>query len=181
VTTPDALADPPRKTSWKRWIIATACVLAAATIAYLTPPKPGPVKVWFVGTTNEFGTNKLVFTGTNGVKGGIEIYACVVTGAVDLATAKRRKLLAYDEIFFGVPAAQTNEFALNAPPKGVPYGVAWNFAERRTGSTPSADFRVWLSQSLHAHHMRVLGERVNIWSAYQWIPSTEIKDKPSSR
>src|SRR5690349_11070987 len=74
--TPDELASPPRKAKWKRWAIALACVVAAATIALLaSAPKPEPVKVWFVRATNEAGVKKLVFEGTNGLPCRVACFA----------------------------------------------------------------------------------------------------------
>jgi hypothetical protein len=40
--TPDALPPPPRKASWKRWVVAVACVLVIAAFAlFLKAPPPG--------------------------------------------------------------------------------------------------------------------------------------------
>src|SRR5262245_59674389 len=61
---PDELPNPPRKASWKRWSLALAGVLAIVlAVLFLKGPGPEPVKVWFVGTTNENGQKMLLFEG----------------------------------------------------------------------------------------------------------------------
>jgi len=70
----DVLPGPPRKTSWKLWVVVVACAAAVITIALLAiPSKPAPIRVWFVGTTNDAGVKKLVFAGTNGLATKVEI------------------------------------------------------------------------------------------------------------
>src|SRR5437762_14372749 len=79
----DAAISQPRKRGWKAWLLGLACVVAVITIVFLaTAPKPEPVKVWFVRSTNEMGEKKLFFQGTNGIPKQVYYVACVATGAV---------------------------------------------------------------------------------------------------
>ena len=67
MTTSDELVSPPRKTSWKWWAVALACVLAIIAVALLLPaPTPQPARIWFVRSTNVNGVKTLLFEGTNG-------------------------------------------------------------------------------------------------------------------
>ena len=59
--TPDAASTQPRKRSWKRLIVALACVVAVTIIALLAKaPRKEPVTVRFVRSTNEMGIKKLI-------------------------------------------------------------------------------------------------------------------------
>ncbi|HYV26300.1 MAG TPA: hypothetical protein VFA77_02120, partial [Candidatus Eisenbacteria bacterium] len=63
--TPIEPASPPRKASWKRWIVAIAGVLViAALVFFLQAPEPEHVSVTFAGTTSYNGRKTLVFKGT---------------------------------------------------------------------------------------------------------------------
>src|SRR4051812_21164824 len=79
-TTPDELPGQPRKTSWKRWTLAFACVLAIAlAVLFLKAPAPEPVSVRFVGSTNDDGRKMLIFKGTNGTAKAISCRAYFTT------------------------------------------------------------------------------------------------------
>jgi hypothetical protein len=177
VTTPHAPADPPRKTSWKRWIIATAGVVAVITIALLAiPPKPEPVRVWFVGTTNDAGVKKLVFAGTNGLATKAEIHAYSYTDEPN-----NRKLIdglnPRDEDGYAIPrAGETFTFLLKAAPNGVPYRVRWEFHERRDKMTRWGEVREGVYGILRAHGMTALARPFAPGTRGPDIPSTEIKE-----
>src|SRR5215470_3905307 len=64
--TPIESPNPLRKASWKRWVIAAACVAAIAlAVLFLKSSAPEKVSVRFVESFSENGQKKLLFEGTN--------------------------------------------------------------------------------------------------------------------
>src|SRR5262249_15985421 len=123
--TPDELASQPHKASWKRWIIALACVLAIIAAALLLiPPTPERVKIWSVGSTNVNGKKMLVFEGTNGTARRISYYAATTTNTTvsfrppDLRTPYNVDPDAVDsQLDAGASPGERFTFSLAMPPK----------------------------------------------------------------
>ena len=178
--TPDEPSAAPRKRSWKRLIVVLACVVVVITIVLLAlAPKQEPVKVWFVRATNELGEKTLVFEGTNGAPKQLYYAACVSTGNVRHPSMPPGLRPGYN-LISSVGAARTNfSFTLNAPSNGVPYPVMWRFADMRPAQTRWERFRMACFNFFSNHHMPALANRFVPAIHWHYIPSTEIKEKPS--
>src|SRR5690242_13354851 len=150
--TSDELPRPPRKRRWKRWIVALACVVAVTIVALLPEtPKKEPVRVWFVRSTNEMGTNKLVFRGTNSIAREIAFSAWLFTGAIPHGKAQADADLFIDVTYDSVAARTNFYFALNAPPNAVPYYVEWKFVDLWRPKTRWYIFRLECCNFFCAH------------------------------
>jgi hypothetical protein len=175
--TSDAASTQPRKRTWKRLIVVLACVVAVVTIALLaTPPKPEPVKVWFVRATNEAGVKKLVFEGTNGIPKRIEFVAVAVTGAIRQIKMPVGPDLPYSGTNNYASGGTIFSFTMKAPPKDVPYFVMWKFYDVESPKTRWWRFRVGCCNFLGAHGMPNVADRLFPWVEQHYIPSSEIKE-----
>jgi hypothetical protein len=175
--TSDAASTPPRKRSWKRLVVALACVVAVTIIALLAnTPKNQPVTVRFVRSTNELGIKKLVFEGMNGLPREIKLFAGVVTGAIHHAKAPAP----VDPVYgwtITIPAAGTNfYFTLEAPSNDVPYYVMWWFYDIGSFATRWGRLRMGCRDFFRTHGMPRLAERFAFTADVHYIPSTEIKE-----
>ena len=174
---PDAASSEPRKRSWKRWIVALACVVAVAIVALLAnTPKKEPVKVWFVNSTNHFGYKELVFQGTNGIPRQIWLSASVFTGAIHQAKAPAGLSPPYySDIAW--PAAGTNfSFTLWKPRKDVSCYVMWHFDDFSAPATRWKRFRVRCYCFFRMHRMPALARPFEARAEVHYIPSTELKE-----
>jgi len=171
------LSSQPTKRGRKTWLIGLAVVVAVATIALLaTPPKPEPVRVWFVRATNELGVKKLVFEATNGFPRGMVFYAGVFTGAIPHPKTQAPDY-PVDGGIFALPAAGANfSFTLNAPSNDAPYFVTWEFQETKSLATRWGRFQMRCYDFCNAHGMTGLAGRFAAWRSVHYIPSTEIKE-----
>jgi hypothetical protein len=152
-------------------------VVAVVTIVLLaTPPKPEPVKVWFVRATNYPDHKRLVFQGTNGTLERIELDAYAITGAVRHVSTMAGLGPTYHYTSAGVAAGTNFYFALEAPPKDVPYFVMWQFREMGGVSMPWEGFRWRCFKFFYAHGMHRLARRFEPTPEEHYIPSTEIKE-----
>jgi len=175
--TPDAASFQPRKRSWKRLIVALACVVAVVTIVLLaTPPKPEPVKVWFVRATNVLGEKKLVFEGTNGSPREIVAFAVVVTGSAGSAKAPAGPVPSYDVSRAEAAVRTSFTLALATPPKDVPYRVMWWFDDIHYPQTREGRFRKACCYFFVNHGMPALARRFARKPDVHYIPSSEIKE-----
>ena len=171
------LASPPRKAKWKRWAIALACVLAAATIALLaSAPKPKQVKVWFVRATNEAGVKKLVFEGTNGRRGGIGLVVCIVPGVIGEHKNPDDGFQVLSWTNTTVARGTNSYFTLEPPAKGVSYYVAWSFYHTPPPPAAWVKFRVACWRYFSTHSMPRLARYFAFKAEMHYIPSTEIKE-----
>ena len=162
-------------------MIGLACVLAVITITLLaTPPKPEPVKVWFVRATNEAGVRKLVFEGTNGTVGMIQVDACVVTGAVRQVKIPTDSVVFYDTHDAVVTGGGSFKFILLAPQGDVPYSVRWDFYTLERPGTLLGKLRWDCYDFLFVHGMPRLAQLFSSKAATHYIPSSEIRNKPLS-
>jgi len=174
---PDAASSVPRKRGRKAWLVGLACVVAVVTIVLLaTPPKPEPVRVWFVRATNESGVKRLVFEGTNGMTKEIPLSVAIITGGMSYA----KTLAALPNVIYAtemeLPARASFHFTLSAPQKGVPYDVVWDFEDDTRVPTRWERFRSGCCNFLIAHGMRRLAARFEPTPRTHIIPSTEIKE-----
>jgi hypothetical protein len=182
--TPDAASTQPRKRRWKRLIVALACVVAVVTIVLLaTPPKPEPVKVWFVGYTNDYGRKWLVFAGTNGTPIQTEVDSCVVTGEIWQVRARIPNYQTLVPILASLPEARTStprgecfRFTLPVPHKEVPYCVIWYVPDFVDPAWRYGRLRWGCYKFLVAHHMPRLAQYLVPYGKLHYIPSTEIKE-----
>ena len=182
--TPIEPASPPRKASWKRWVVVAACAAAVATIAFVAiPPKPEPVRVWFVGYTNQFGRKCLVFEGTNGTPAQIEVNARVVTGEIRQVRATipnaetlDRTLTNRFEARTSTPRGECFRFIVPVPRKDVPYCVIWHVPEFLRPTWRYGKLRGGCYDFLMAHNMPRLAGYVAPYGKLHYIPSTEIKE-----
>src|SRR5689334_8163973 len=119
--TAEELPSQPRKASWKRWIVVLAGVVAVIMIALLAiAPKKEPLKVWSVGSTNEWGVKKLVFEGTNGSSSEIVFFATANTGAVVQAKRPRPFRPPVDATIVRAAEGTNFNFTLKAPSNDFP-------------------------------------------------------------
>jgi hypothetical protein len=168
--TPDELPSPPRKASWKRWTLVLACAVAVVTIVSLAiPPKPEPVKVWFVRATNEGGVKRLVFEGTNGVPRQIVFFVYAVIGAIPGGSVTNSASAV-------VAPGAVSTFTLTAPPTGVSYYVAWGFIDRERANTLWCRARIRCGYFFIAHGMPLLADFLDPAPKVRYIPSSEIKE-----
>jgi hypothetical protein len=175
--TSDAASTQPRKRPWKRLIVALACVVAVTTIALLaTPPKPEPVKVWFVRATNELGERKLVFQGTNGIRGGIIYTACIPTNSRLIPRVVFSGEVYHSYVTSRAEAGENFTFTLNAPPKGAVYNVMWWFDDIPFHKTRWGRLGGACYDFFRTHGMRDLAGRFVTTPELHYIPSTEIKE-----
>jgi len=175
--TPEELPNPPRKASWKRWIVVLAGVVAVITIAPLAiPPKNEPVKVWFVRSRNEFGYKELFFQGTNTTRREIEFVSGLFTGVVNRATTRATSPPFYGWIIATAAVGTNSCFSLVAPSNDVPYCVIWEFHDSPRALTRWGRFRKGCHDFLNAHGMPALAERLAPTPKIHYIPSTEIKE-----
>src|SRR5438132_14306472 len=78
--TPDELPSPQRKASWKRWTLASACVLVIIAVALFLKGQIGRASCSeFVCSTNVNGVKTLVLQGTNGTAGKVAFDAWFTT------------------------------------------------------------------------------------------------------
>ena len=173
----DELPSPPRKTSRKRWAVALTCVVAVTMVVLLaTPPKPEPVKVWFVRATNEGGVKKLVFEGTNGLTNRITYYAYLSPRSKRYVTTPGAWAPYYDLASGGKGPGESFTFTLKAPPKDVPYYVKWSFDDNPWHTTRSGGFRMACYNFLLTHGKFRLAEHFKPKVDFHYIPSSEIKE-----
>ena len=176
----DAANSEPMALRPKVWMIMLAVVVAALTIAFfLTQPKPEPVKVWFVRTTNlldmgrlvlqkdgsiplippQPGTHKaLLFKGTNATLREIQFAAELFMGAMGQAKAPIGFQRHYSHTFANVAAGTNFNFTLLPPPEDVSYYVVWQFNEKRRPPTRSEKFRIACYNFFRAYEMPSLAE-----------------------
>jgi hypothetical protein len=175
--TPDAASTQPRKRGWKRWTLALACVVAVVTIVLLaTPPKPEPVKVWFVGSTNYNGIRTLHFKGTNGLPRATWYSASVVLTSVKKAQASGLAPVYHSPAFGLALSGGTFTFSLDAPPQGTEWCVTWASSGNDFAQTRWEGVREGCSAFLGNLGMRKLARRFSVPSHTHYIPSTEIKE-----
>jgi hypothetical protein len=165
-------------------MVALGCVVAVTTVALLSlTPKKEPVKVWFVRSTNELGTNKLVFQGTNGISGEIEYFACVITNSIRHTDPRLRDPETlnevrpfYSELTRRAASGETFYFNLEVPPKGTSYYLMWASDDRGQTATPWRRFRMVCYDFFRGHGMGRIAERFAPRIEMHYIPSTEFKE-----
>jgi hypothetical protein len=124
--TSDAASSQPRKRSWKRLIVALACVVAIALAALLLPaPTPRPARIWFVRSTNVNGVKTLVFQGTNGTSGKVAFDAWFTTNLTASYRLEAIPTDAEEVARQSVPPGESFTFTLVAPPKEPASRLMW--------------------------------------------------------
>ena len=171
------LSSQPTKRGRTAWLIALAVVVAVVTVVLLaTPPKPEPVKVWFVGTTNEGGVKRLVFEGTNGMPTQIEFTVCVATGVVYNGDTVVDWRNVYSEDIVTSNSGAKVHLAPLAPPNDASYCVMWWFKDALHPTPRWEGFRWRCNEFLSAHGMPRLAARFVPAPKTHYIPSTSIKE-----
>ena len=162
---------------WKRLIVVLAGVVAVTVIALLAlTPKKEPVRVWFVGYTNDMGQKRLVFGGSNSLPRQIGFSVCVFTGEIHHAKAPADLEPYNDWVVGGRTEEGSFPFTLYVPPKGVPYYVAWALYQTPPSTTRWWRFRMGCGRFFARHGMPRLARRVAPKPDTHYIPSTEIKE-----
>ena len=158
-------------------VVVLAFVVAVIAIVLLaTPPKPELVKVRFVGTTNEFGTNKLVFEGTNGTEGMIVVFVGVIMVTTDETKPPVPLSTANSWTHMNVPARTNFYFSQAPPPERVSYSVKWGFSPVRAADTRREKFQMGCFKFFMTLRMSGLAMRFVPKAEMHSIPSTEIKE-----
>ena len=169
--------SPPGKRSWKRWILASACVLAiAVAVLFLKAPTRDPVSIWFVRSTNINGVKTLVFQGTNGTAGKI---ACDAWFTTNLPASYRLNALPADyedAARQSVLPGKSFTFSLVAPPREPASRLMW------CCSGPELDTKRWVrlraecADFLDGHGMPALAASIAPWSHRHYIPAADFKE-----
>ena len=175
--TPIEPPTPPRKASWKRWIVAVACVAAIALAAlFLKAPVPEKVSVWFVGSTNVNGVKRLVFEGTNGLPRRIMYFAAVYPTATDPTRTNGFPAFSVEPAGAEVHAGEAFTFPLNAPGSDTNWMVAWWTWESEQPLTRWEETRMELNEFLRTHNMPAFADRLAVHAKVHIIPASEIKE-----
>ena len=188
--TPDVLPSPPRKASWKRWIVVSAGVLAITlAVLFLKAPAPEPVSVRFVGSTDDNGKRVLRFKGTNGLPRGIAYWAHVSltlsngtqTAAVTSPPQSpdrqfRRGLDPYLPSVCVASPRETFTFSLEVPPKGTNWQVVWSFSDPDHIPTRWENLRWRCADFLASHKLTWLAVRIQPVDVFYYTPWTETKE-----
>ena len=168
--TPDAPPNPPRKVSWKRWIVVLAGVLAIVlAVLFLKAPVPEPVSVRFVRSTNEDGKKKFVFLGTNGSTKRISYFACVAPTAPHESPA-------FDVAGGTAYRGETFTFSLDEPANGTNWQVTWFFWDPDWEKARWTKARMACGLFLATHHMSAIAQVIVHTPQRHFIPASELKD-----
>jgi len=174
--TPNELPAQPRKPSRKRWILASACVLAIALGApVLKGPTSEPFSIWYVRSTNYNGMKMLLFEGTNGTPDAIRYLVRITT---NLTISPFPKNIPNDfniETSVRAGAGESFTFSFVAPPNEAAWRVAWTSARVMYNLTPGEVRRYRWAVFLNNHGMRALAWRISPWTHLHYIDATDIK------
>src|SRR5262245_24560551 len=175
--TPDTLASPPRKISWKRWAVALACVPAIIIVALLLKaPTPAPARIWFVRSTNVNGVKTFVFEGTNGTAGKVAFDAWFTT---NMSARYRLNALPTDDeetARQSIPPGQSFTFTLVAPPKEPATRLMWVCSGPELEPKRWVRFRADCADFLDGHGMPALAARFAPYPIRQVFPAEEMKE-----
>jgi len=155
----DELPSPPRKSSWKRWTLAVACVVAIAlalAALFLKAPTSDPVAVTFLRSTNYNGQKTLVFSLTNGLPRKIGWYARIHTTPPGTNDPSGRLHIYHNPAVGEVEAGRAFTFALDAPPTGTDWRMIWLYVDPGNVPTGREKIRADCSAFLAKLHMRTL-------------------------
>ena len=192
------LSSQPTKHRRKAWLIGVAVVGAVVTILLLAnAPKPEPVKVWFVGTTNtpspdivlfpgqvhvpvpsidSRGYKHLIFRATNGSSSKIRLIVYLFAGEIGQTNAQAAARTPHAVTSSALAAGKSCDFALVSPGRGVPYYIEWNFYDVTAPSTRWRKLRWECYNFFCAHNMPRLANLILPPALSHFIPSTEIKE-----
>ena len=173
----DELPSPPRKTSWKRWAVALACVPAIIIVVLLfKAPTPAPARIWFVRSTNVNGVKTLVFEGTNGTAGKVAFDAWFTTNLTASYRLEAIPTDAEEVARQSVPPGESFTFTLVAPPKEPAARLMWVCDGPELQPKRWVRLRVDITDFLETHGMPALAARFATYPTGQIIPASEIKD-----
>ena len=175
--TPIEPPTPPRKASWKRWIVAVACV-AAITLAvlFLKAPTPEPVSVKFIGTTNYNGEKMLLFRATNGLVREIFIQAFVTDTFVDIDQFDNGTNPYYDRAMGVVAAGGTGTFLVRRLREGADPYVMWVVLDSGRVQTRGDKARAACFNFLKNHGMKTLARHFPCPPYPHYISPTDLKE-----
>jgi len=175
--TPIEPATPPRKASWKRWVIAAAGVAAIALAVFFSKaPKNDPVTVTFLRSTNENGVKKLVFVVTNRLPRLVLYGAEVVVTRTTATDGKVPPYVVGKTVFEGLEIGEAKTFSLEAARPGTDWHVSWIFIDEYRPRTWWRETKRDLASKFTQHGMHHLGDQVNPDFHKRTISSTEIKE-----
>jgi hypothetical protein len=174
---PEALPTQARKASWKRWMIALACVLGIIAAALLLPaPIPEPARIWFVRATNVNGVKTLVFQGTNGTAGKVAFDAWFTT---NLTASNRLKAIPADyedAARQSILPGKSFTFSLVAPPKEPASRLMWCCSGPELEPKRWVRLRAECTAFFEEHGMPALAARFAPYSTGHILPASEIKE-----
>jgi len=173
----DELPNPPRKASWKRWIVVLAGVLVIVlAVLFLKAPSPEPVSVRFVGSTNWNGDKFLKFTGTNGLPRSITYEAFLYEPSFSAARTNVIARFSNGGVWKAAGAGETFTFFLRAPREHKDWQAIWYVWQQGPGLTRWEKARADLYLFLIEHRMGILARPFADPLHRHFISSSELKE-----
>jgi len=175
--TAEELPNPPRKASWKRWIVVLAGVLAVV-LAVLLLKAPGPelVSVRFVGSTSEYAQKTVAFKGTNGLSKTISYQAWI---SLRVPEATLTNGVIYSSIGGASGTAgprETFTFEVHAPENERDWIVLWYFGDAAHATTRFERAREACYWFFTKHRMHTLAQHFRNDPRWHYIRASEVKE-----